>query len=72
MMAIHQRRHHPRNARHVVKDELSMNLEAMGWKICFKEQELNVEGGKDVNLVEEDGRLQFEISNFPFRYVYFL
>lgn len=47
MMAIHQRRHHPRNARHVVEDKLDMDLEAMDWEICFKEQEINIEGKKE-------------------------
>lgn len=58
MMAIHWRRHHPRNARHVVKDKPNMNLKAMVWKICFEEQEINIEGGKDPNLREKEGQLQ--------------
>lgn len=39
------------------QDELNLNLEAMVWKICFKDQEISKDGGKDLKLVETDGRL---------------
>ncbi|KAK2884710.1 hypothetical protein Q8A73_021184 [Channa argus] len=54
MMAIHQRRHHPRKARHVDKDELNMNLEAVVGKIYFKKEELNTERGNNLILEEKD------------------
>lgn len=35
-----------KNTRDMDKDKLNMNLQAMVWRICFKEQEINVERGK--------------------------
>lgn len=39
------------------QDELNLNLEAMVWKICFKDQEISKGGGKDLKWVETDGQL---------------